>query len=110
MSETEAALEETENKLARKIEESSGNDELLKTEIDALRKTVNILEEKLSAEQSRHSSEMEELSNNINEKVRRLQAAQKKALEDLENSKSEQLSALSLRVEKSDRDRTFAED
>ena len=53
---------------------------------------------------------MEELSNNINEKVRRLQAAQKKALEDLENSKSEQLSALSLRVEKSDRDRTFAED
>ena len=110
LSETQATLEETENKLARKIEESSGNDDLLKTEIEALRKTVNILEEKLSAEQSRHSYEMEELSSNISEKVRRLQAAQKKALEELENSTSEQISVLNLRVEKSVRDKNFAEE
>ena len=71
---------------------------------------MTILEEKLSQEQSRHSSEMSELSSNINEKIKRLQAAQKKTLQDHEKSTAEQIGALSLRVEKSNRDKDFAED
>ena len=64
----------------RHIENSSGSEDLLKIEIEALRKNVGILEEKLSNEQNSHNLEMKELSDNVNEKLKSLQAAQRKAL------------------------------
>ena len=87
-------LEETQDKFDRHIENSSGSEDLLKIEIESLRKNVGILEEKLLNEQNSHNVEMKELSDNVNEKLKSLRTAQRKALDELENSKKEQNKAL----------------
>lgn len=74
-----------------------------------MRKTIQILEGKLSSEQKRHSQEMNEFSNNLNDKVKRLQTAQRKALDELEASRHEQIDNLNSRLEKANRDREYAE-
>ena len=47
-------MEEISDKFERQKEDNSGNEGLLKVEIESLRKTINALENQLSHEKQRH--------------------------------------------------------
>lgn len=67
-----------------------------------------MLEKGLSEEQTRHNTEMNELSTNLKARVDKLQAQQKRTLAEIEESRANEIAVLTSRLEKALRDREEA--
>lgn len=101
--ELDTKCEELGDKLKRENQKSGDAERLLQLEIQSLTKTVTVLEEKLSHEQTNHSKQMSDLSNNLKAKLEKLVITQKKTLAEIEESRANECQSLNERWERASR-------
>jgi len=103
--ELETQREELSDKLERANDSSGDNEKILRNEITALKKNIEILEKNLSDEQSRHAKEMADLTATLKDRLEKLKEQQRKTVNELEESKAQEVEVLNSRWEKATRDR-----